>query len=159
MDKQRKAFFHTVFRISILLKGIGGLLELISGFLLFFSSLGSLSRAVINFFSRELIEDRTDIIANLLIGLVQNFSSDTKAFIALYLVIDGLINVGLVVALWRKKQWAYPAAMVALSLFIVYQVYKLFLSFSYYLLFLTLIDIIIILLLRFEYKRRRSAKS
>lgn len=159
MDKQTKTFFHSVFRISILLKGIGGLLELVSGVLLFFSSLDALSRAVINFFSRELIEDSTDIIANFLIKLVQHFSVGTKTFIALYLVIDGLINVGLVVALWRKKLWAYPVAMIALSLFIVYQVYKLSLSFSYYLLFLTLVDVIIILLLRFEYKRRRPAKS
>ena len=157
MDKQRKAFFHRLFKISLILKGIEGFSEFAAGVILYFMSMGALSRDVVMFFRRELIEENTDFIANFLIKLVQNFSIHTKDFVAVYLAVDGLIKLCLVISLWRKKLWAYPVAMVAISLFIIYQVYKLMFHFSYFMLYLTLIDIIIIALLRFEYKRRKSS--
>lgn len=159
MDKQRKAFFHKLFRISLILKGIEGLVEFMGGIILYFMSMGAVSRTVVMFFRRELIEENTDFIANFLIKLVQTFSVGTKTFIALYLIVNGLINVGLIASLWRKKLWAYPAAIVILSLFTIYQVYKLFFSFSYYLLYLTFLNIVIIVLLRFEHKRRRTSHA
>jgi uncharacterized membrane protein len=159
MDRQRKAFFHKLFKVSLILKGIEGLLEFVGGIILYFMSMGALSRDVVMFFRRELIEDNTDFIANFLVKLVQTFSIHTKDFVAVYLAIDGLIKLCLVISLWRKKLWAYPVAMVAISLFIVYQVYKLMFHFSYFMLYLTLIDIIIIALLRFEYKKRRTSNT
>ena len=44
-------------------------------------------------------------------------------FAAIYLLSHGVIKVVLVASLFRELLWAYPAAIVVFTLFIVYQLY------------------------------------
>ena len=61
--------------------------------------------------------------------------------------------MGLVIALWMKKLWAYPLTGIVIVLFALYQVYLLVVTHSLFQLFLTILDVVILLLLRFEYRR------
>jgi uncharacterized membrane protein len=159
MDKQRKKLYHLIFRITLFLKGLEGLIEAAFGFVLYFTSMGTLSRDIVHFFAHELAHDSTDFLANFIIGIVHNFSASIKTFVALYLIIDGLIKLGLVVGLWLKKPWAYPAAIILLCFFVLFQLYKLAFHFSYYLLFITITNIMIILLLGNEYRKAKLKKA
>lgn len=150
MDKD---FLHRLFRISILLKGLDGLLELVGAAIIFTVSSQWITRLAQILFRHELGQDPTDFLAGFLIQSFTNLSVSTQQFVAVYLFVHGAVKVGLVVGLWKNKLWAYPVAGVILSIFIIYQSVRFFHTHSVVLLGLTLFDILIVVLLRFEYRR------
>ena len=150
---------HYLFEISVVLKFLNGVLEVVGGILLFFSTPQSLSRLATTLLTSELLEDPKDLVANTLLHAVQRLSANAQAFASVYLLVHGIVKVGLMIALWNQKLWAYPLASVILVLFTVYQVYLFSLSGSFFQLFLTALDVVILLLLWFEYKRVTHPKS
>ena len=68
-------------------------------------------------------------------------------------LVHGVIKMGLVGAIWRKRLWAYPLTGVVFSLFVLYQVARYVFTRSLMLVLLTAVDIIIIALLPHEYRR------
>lgn len=159
MLKIRKDTLHNLFLIGIIIKCIDGILELIGGFTLLVIKSDSIINIVQTLFQHELVQDPTDLIANYFIQVSHNISVSTLSFAVIYLIIHGSIKIGLFIGLWYKKLWAYPLAAIVLSLLVMYQAIRLFSIHSIILLFLTLVDILIIILLGFEYKRvARSLK-
>jgi uncharacterized membrane protein len=150
---------HDLFRVSIAIKGIDGILEFISGISLMFIKSDFLSNIVQLLFQHELVQDPTDLVANLLIKSTQHLSTGTISFAAFYLIIHGLIKIGIVTSLLFRKLWAYPLGGVVLFIFVVYQVLRVLKTHSLILIFLTAIDILIIALLRSEYKRLLRRES
>lgn len=143
---------HRVFKITTLIKGIYSFLETLIGFLLLFISTNSLFTFFQNLFGTELIEDPHDVLANFFVNNAGTLTNSLKEFIALYLIIHGLIKVGLIAALWLEKPKAYPVAGIVFTLFIAYQIYKYVSSPSWILIFLTVLDLVVIVLIYFEYK-------
>ncbi len=145
---------HKVFIISLILKGFNSLLELLGAFIFLFT--GSVT-AFLSFLIRgELIEDPNDFLATHLQNLLPYFSTHGQLYASFYLFSHGIIKIILVICLLRNKLWAYPATIVALSLFIIYQLYRLSYGFSFILILLTLFDILIIILTWHEYKMMKS---
>ncbi|WP_292471184.1 DUF2127 domain-containing protein [Methanolobus sp.] len=158
MLKNRKEnIIHDIFIIGIIIKGIDGLLELIGGFILISSKSDTISKIIQTIFKHEIAQDPTDLLANYFIQLSNNLSISTISFAAIYLIIHGSIKIGLFSGLWYKKLWTYPLAGILLSFFVMYQLIRFFNTHSILLLFLTLVDILIIILLRFEYKRLKHS--
>jgi uncharacterized membrane protein len=77
-------------------------------------------------------------------------------FAAVYLVWHGVVKVGLVIALLQKRFWAYPAALVAFGLFLVYQLSRYAQTRSAWLLVLSVVDVFVIVITWLEYKRLRA---
>lgn len=150
-DKKRKAL-HQIFIISIIIKGIDGVVESAGGFILLVAKSKNIVAFVRSVFHHELAQDPHDFIANHLIRAFQHLSHGTVVFAAIYLCLHGLIKIGLVTALLYKKLWAYPLAAILLALFTGYEIFRYFFTYSYVLLFLIIVDTLIIILLRFEYK-------
>lgn len=144
---------HYLFELGVSLKFLNGLLEMIGGIFLFFSSPRSLSALADRLLTNELLEDPKDLVANTLLHAVQGLSANAQVFASAYLLVHGIVKVGLVIALWKKKLWAYPLAGIALVLFTVYQVYLFSHSRSPFQLVLTALDVVILLLLWSEYRR------
>ena len=144
---------HYLFELGVSLKFLNGFLEVIGGVLLFFSTPESLSKLAATLLTNELLEDPKDLVANTLLHAVQSLSASTQIFASAYLLVHGIAKVGLVIALWRKKLWAYPLAGVVLVLFTAYQVYLFTHSRSLFQLVLTVVDVVILLLLWSEYRR------
>ena len=65
-----------------------------------------------------------DFIATHLLAWAQNFSVTTKNFYAFYLLSHGVIKLLLVGGLLKGKLWSYPASLILLVLFVVYQLYR-----------------------------------
>lgn len=154
-----KVLIHKLFSVSVSLKGIFALVELISGILLFFINSNLLLKFVYYIFGHELVQDPTDIFVNLLLNLFSNFSGGIKLFFAVYLLVHGIIKLGLIMALWKEKLWAYPLSEIVFSLFIVYQIYRYFQHPSLFLILLTILDIFVIILIYLEYKNFKKIKK
>ncbi len=111
MDEKRRNLVHKVFEIGILLKFIDGIFELIGGMALAWLSPHILKGFVWAITRHELSEDPKDLVANFLIRSAQHFSVSARFFGSLYLFSHGIIKIGLVLSLWRRKLWSYPAQL------------------------------------------------
>jgi uncharacterized membrane protein len=147
---------HRLFAVSVLIKGVDGILETIGGILFMFVSPKALNSLVIFFTAHELSEDPDDWFATTLRHAVNNLSSDTKLFVSVYLVAHGLIKLFLVAGLLREKLWAYPAALWFLSIFILYQSYRFSHTHSLGLLALSIFDLFVASLVWLEYRSQKK---
>lgn len=152
-----------IFWVSLTLKGLDGMLELVGGVLLLIVSpqqIGLLGRILTQ---HELAEDPDDFIANTVLHFTSNLDISTSLFGAVYLLLHGLVKVVLVWAVLRDKLWAYPWMIAFLIAFIAYQSYQIILSFSWGLLLLTAFDIFVVWITWREYgihrARRHPARS
>jgi uncharacterized membrane protein len=152
MSERRTGTVHHLFRIGIYLKGINGILELIGGTLFFFIRPELLNTIVQKFTQGELSEDPNDVIATFLVQSAHRFSIGSEIYGGIFLLSHGLIKCGLVLALFKKKRWAYPLAITIFALFIMYQMYKYSLSHSIWMLTLSLLDLFVIILTWLEYR-------
>jgi uncharacterized membrane protein len=99
----------------------------------------------------KLIEDPRDFIATRLLAWAHTFSIETKNFYAFYLLSHGAVKIFLVIGLLKNKLWSYPASLIALGLFIVYQLYRFFYTHGAGLIVLTVFDIFTMGLVWHEY--------
>ena len=154
--QNRAVVLHEGFEASILLKGIHAMLEIVGAGLMAFVKPESLSSLVRFLTQGELAEDSHDFLASLMVQLSQQYSVSSQRFGVFYLLSHGLLNLLMVLLLWRRKLWAYPAIVVVLCLFIAYQILRWTGTHSLFMVFLTLFDAAMIWLTLVEYKRLRA---
>jgi uncharacterized membrane protein len=147
-EKRIGLYFH----ISVFLKGLFSLLEIIGGVLAFFVPVSYVTNVIVHLAQGELIEDPGDFISIHLTQFAQQLSVTSGTFIAIYLLSRGLVKFALVVALLKNQLWAYPSSLVVLGLFVVYQMYQIATTFSALLVFLTIFDLIVIWFIWKEYQ-------
>lgn len=154
----REHTIHTTFEITLLVKGVHAILEILGGVLVFFINGTYVISTVLTFTQEELTEDPKDILANYLLHASNTFSVGTQHFIALYLLSHGIIKLFLILGLLKKKLWAYPLSILVFILFAVYQLYRYSYTHSPWLLLLTVLDIVIIWLTIHEYRYMKKHK-
>jgi uncharacterized membrane protein len=145
------------FQVSVLLKGVHALIECVGGIAVALVSTNTIRDLVNALTQEELLEDPKDFLATHLLTMAQQFSIGTKQFYAFYLLSHGVVKLFLVAGLLRSKLWSYPASLVVLGLFIVYQLYRFSYTRGLGLIALTLFDIVVMGLIWHEYNlvRRR----
>lgn len=148
---------HHLFNISIIAKGFDGVLETIGGVLLFFISPDKIHSIVQRITQHELSKDHKDIVASYLLNSTSHLTKGVTMFAAMYLLWHGIVKIGLVAALLMKRRWAYPSAIAAFSIFLVYQLYRYSHTHAPELIALSILDLIVIILTWFEYKRLQKA--
>ena len=155
--RRRKAvLLHEGFELGILLKGAHAVLEIVGAVLLWFVRPESLSRLVRLLTENELSEDPRDLLVNLILKASEHYSVSAQRFGVFYLLSHGLVNLALVLLLWRRRLWAYPAVVVVLLLFIGYQILRWTGTHSLFLVLLSLFDAVMIWLTLVEYHRLRT---
>ena len=157
MNAQRKPrLLHFLFYLSVIGKGVDGVLEIVGGALLFFVSPDQIHSFVQLLTLHELSEDPNDQIATYLLNSTHHLSQGVTLFAAVYLLWHGVVKVGLVAALLLRRRWAYPTAIVAFLLFLVYQLYRYSHTHSTGLLALSIVDVVVIILTWIEYQRLQA---
>ena len=146
---------HQIFQVSVLLKGAHALIECVGGIALALISTSTIADFVNRLTQEELIEDPKDFVATHLLGWAQSFSVHAKAFYAFYLISHGAVKILLVVGLLGNKLWSYPASLIVLGLFIVYQLYRFSYTHGAGLIVLTVFDIFLMGLIWHEYQLLR----
>lgn len=135
---------HLVFDVSLWLKAVFALGEIISGVATYFVSKELLMQVVMWATRGEFAEDPHDRIATYLLHTAQTFSVGTREFAAVYLLAHGVVKLWLIVGLLREKLWYYPTAIVVFGSFIFYQLYRYTFTHSILLIFITILDLIVI---------------
>lgn len=149
-----RAFF-----VSLILKGLDGVLELVGGVALLLITPAQITAIVHALTRQELREDPHDLIANWLINYTGTLGVSATVFGAIYLLVHGIVKVFLVVAVLRDKLWAYPWLIGFLIVFIIFQGYELILHVSWGLSLLTAFDIFIVILTVREYRLHRQRRA
>lgn len=154
----RPTLLDRTFFVSLILKGLDGVLELVGGSLLLVVTPAQIG-AIAGFLTQhELSEDPHDLIANSVLHLTGSLNLSVTLFGAIYLLLHGVVKVVLVWAVLRDHLWAYPWLIAFLVVFIVYQGYELVVAFSWGLLLLTAFDIFIVNLTWREYGIHRARR-
>lgn len=160
-ERRSRKLLDRTFFVSLILKGLDGVLELAGGVLLLVVTPAQIGAVVRLLTQHELNEDPHDLIANALLHLTNSLDVSATLFGAIYLLVHGVVKVSLVWAVLRGRLWAYPWLIGFLLVFIAYQGYELVVAFSWGLLLLTAFDIFIVFLTWREYgihrDRRRTA--
>lgn len=146
---------HKAFQFGVALKGLDGLVETVGGIALLLTSKPAIEQLVRLLTQNELSEDPSDFVANLLIRSSQRLSTQTQHFAGFYLLGYGVIKLGMAACLLRGLRWSYPVALVILTLFVAYQIYRIAHTHSVVLLLLTLLDSVIVLLIFREWRAAR----
>lgn len=152
-------YIRTVFRISLWIKAVFAVTEIVGGVIAFFISRQFLVQVASTITQGELNEDPSDLVANYLRHAAHHFSVSTRHFTAIYLLVHGIIKLWLVVGLLRLRLWYYPTALIVFSLFVVYQLYRFSHTHSLTLLFITAVDLVVIALTWHEYRYLRNNRA
>jgi uncharacterized membrane protein len=149
-----------LFRIAVAIKGLDGGVQLIAAVVLFFippALVTQLAHAVV---TRDLLGDPNGTLAAHLQEAAGHFAGgDTRSFAIFYLLLHGLIKLGLVAALLRKIMPAYPVAVLVLAAFVVYELIRAVHTHSIALPFFAALDIVIIVLVIREYLQLRRERA
>lgn len=151
-----------VFEISIVLKGLNGVLEIVGGVALLFINPDQI-RAFLSAITAHAVHAHPHSpIWHWFQHLADALDTKATVFAAIYLLLHGVIKVVLVWALLKEQMWAYPWMIVALVVFIAYQCYDLVVHFTWGMVALTVFDVFIVALTVREWqlhKARRAAAS
>ncbi|HVX91121.1 MAG TPA: DUF2127 domain-containing protein [Candidatus Paceibacterota bacterium] len=142
---------YDFFRVVVFLKGAQGIFELFAGLIVALIPLRAIVALADHFTEGELATDPDDFIATHLHDYAHALSISSKEFAAIYLLLHGIVKLGLALGLLSGKRWAYPAALGVLGLLILYQVYRIWLHHSLLLTGGTLFDCVVFYLIAREY--------
>jgi uncharacterized membrane protein len=108
---------HRTFEVSLVIKGIFGILEIIGGVLAYFVSQHFLLNLILAVTKQEPIEDPNDVVAHYLIQFAQSFSVSSQLFTSFYLLSHGILKVFPIAGLMRRKLSYYPISIFIFTLF------------------------------------------
>jgi len=151
-----KTLLDKTYEIGIIIKGIDGTLELIGGVLVLALSPQAINGTTRFLTQNSLQENPHNFIAVHIVHAGHSLASGHNIFAALFLLTHGLVKVVLVTCLLLNKLWAYPWALGALGLFLVYQAYQLITAPTLSMSLLTVLDIAIIGLIYREWQKVRA---
>ena len=150
---------HQIFEFGIFVKGFNGIWETVSGFLILFLSKETISKLFNWLADKEMFEYPRDFFINFALKFLENLSYSTQTFIAVYILIHGLLNLFLAIQLHRDKIWAYLATISVMVILMFYQVHRIILHHSPVLIFFTTFDVFFIILTWHEYNRKKRAAA
>ncbi len=158
-NKQISRLLHELFEISVVLKGVYGFAEIVLGSIILFFNRHFVVNFLLYFVQGELNEDPTDWIANQILHFSNYITPSSELFIGVYFLTYGVIKLILVYGLLKEKMWSFPTAIVFMTLFGLYEIYRVFHTHSLILTILIVIDAATIFLVWHEYGVRRKTEQ
>lgn len=151
--EDRKAkWFHELFEASLAVKAFFASTETLFGIALYFIGSDRVVALANRFTLHELSQLQPGLVSRIFNHATNGLTIDTVHFYAIYLLSHGIVKLAMVLALFLRAMWAYPASMVLLGFFIVYQIHRYTQTGANTLIALSLFDAVMILLIWREYK-------
>lgn len=154
-------WFEMLYKMSIGVKGVDGLVELVAGLLLAFSP--GVLHAVLSGIAGEAGGHPGQVhhfVAEHIARLDDDLVKSGLGFLVFFLIGHGIVKLALVYCLLKHIVRAYPWALGVLVLFLVYQLYVLVQDISSIGMWLvTLLDALIIWFVYEEYKKLKWQKG
>jgi uncharacterized membrane protein len=145
-----------VFKISLYLKSLNAVLEILGGVFLLVISPDTINNWARALTEGELSRDPRDFIASHILKTAHHLTGASLTFGAIYLLSHGIVKLFVIVQVLRGKLWAYKALIVVLGIFVAYQTYRMAVKFSLSMLLLTIFDLLIIYLTAKEYQKHTA---
>lgn len=142
--------------IGIAIKGFDGAVELIAGILLWVAP--GLLHTVLQSLLGEARESNSRMMHFVAYHIARTDADLLRSglvVVIFFLIMHGVIKIGLVVALFKKWHWAYPWAIGVLGLFLAYQVYVFVKHPTISMAIFSLLDAVIIWLVYKEYREQK----
>ncbi|HEX7369609.1 MAG TPA: DUF2127 domain-containing protein [Rhodanobacteraceae bacterium] len=143
---------HRAFVLGMLFKGIDGLLESGGGVALLLISKSRIDQWADWLAQLEFGSGFLATVAHHVSHAADHFNAGAQQFAIIYLLAHGAVKLALVAGLLRGVRWVFPVALVVLTGFIAYQLYRLTVSMSWMLAALSLIDAIVVALIWLEWR-------
>jgi uncharacterized membrane protein len=158
--RKPRELLHQLYRASVIIKGIDGILEIVGGFLLIFFSPLAITKTILFLARIELTRGSGHHLLIYFYQIASDFSLHRRHFYSLLFLSHGAIKLVLVGGLMRNRLWAYPTTMAIFTVFVFYQTLEIYSSPSILLVVITVVDVFVVLLIGREYyKVRRSEIS
>ena len=155
METEEKTL-HQLFDVSILIKSALAFLETMGGISVFLVSSNFIFKFVNIISFGELTETPIDSLSRYLLNVMHGFSGGAKVFVAIYLLLHGIINLIIITGLFKKKIFAYHTSFIVFVIFAFYEVYRYIFHPNIYLIVLVIFDSITVWLTWKEYERLKK---
>ncbi|MBI3572009.1 DUF2127 domain-containing protein [Candidatus Kaiserbacteria bacterium] len=149
----------SLFGFGLVLKAIEGALEIVGAFIVLIVPSMFVVRVIEFVTAGELAADPNDFVAIHLRSLAHSFAVHSHYFIALYLVLHGVVKLALVLGVAAGKRLAYPLFILALGVFGSYEAYRGIVTGNLLLDFFAVLDTVMILLTAYEYRAQLAHSS
>ncbi len=152
----KQKFWHELFEAGVGLKAFNSVWEILAGSLLLSHVHGVLTRWLVSVSNATMFGyQHTAPMAHFVGNQAQHLAVDsTRIFVGAYLLFHGLVNAFMAYYLFRNRLWAYPVAVVLVSLFFIYQLYHLYHVPSWTLGLVSIFDFVFIILTWHEYQHQ-----
>jgi len=144
------------FDLALWLKAVNGALEVLGAALILVVPPPLVLKIVEFLTGGELAQDPDDPIFSALHDAAASFAVHSHYLLALYLFLHGAIKLLLVIGIFRGIRLAYPLFMIALAIFGSYEAYRGILRHELLLLVVAVLDVTLLVLTAYEYRRRYS---
>ncbi len=155
MRTQNEKTIYELFRVSIWVKILGSLFEMIAGVAIAFIPSTFVMNAAL-YLTQGNTDDADDFLTRELLSAAHSFSVSNALLVGGYVFARGLVQLLLSFALLRNKLWAYPLLLLVLLILILTQLYAIYLSHSILTGLITIVDMITVYLVWHEYSIARS---
>ncbi len=156
----KQKYWHELFEAGVALKAFNSVWEIAGGLLLLTRLHSWLSHLIVVATSYVLVGERHEFIVHLLDTQLQHLNVvSTRTFVGIYLLFHGIMNAFLAYNLYRNRLWAYPTMIVFISIFFVYQLYRLMHTHSLTLLAVSIFDILFIILTWHEWRHQAHKRQ
>ena len=150
MAKQ-SPLLHGVYLTAILLKGFDGAIEALAGLILAVTGPERIYEWVIRLTAPELTGHHPALHA--IRSGATRLAESSHEFVVFYLLVHGLLKLGIVVALLRGGgRWLFPIASLILAGFVAYMSWRLTIHWSGWLLGFALFDLLTLTLVLNEWR-------
>jgi uncharacterized membrane protein len=151
MNDGNEKTIYELFRVSIWLKALGSMGEMLAGISIAFIPSTFVLHTALLFAQGDIDGDSDDFLAHGLVSAAHSFVRSNNLLIGVYLFIRGLVQFLLVLALFKNKVWAYPLLLLVLLILVITQGYAIYVSHSIVASVITVIDLITMVLVWHEY--------
>ena len=148
---KRPPLLHYAYLAAILVKGFDGAIEALAGLILAITGPERIYEWVIRFTAPELTGHHPALHA--IRSGATRLAESSHEFVIFYLLVHGLLKLGIVVALLRGGgRWLFPIASLVLAGFVAYMSWHLTMRWSGWLLGFALFDLLTLALVLNEWR-------
>ena len=148
---RRAPLLHYAYLVVILIKGFDGAMEALAGLIIAVTGPERLYEWVIRLTAPELTGHHPALHA--IRNGATRLEESSHRFVIFYLLVHGLLKLGVVIALLRGGgRWVFPAASLILTGFIAYMSWRLTIHWSDWLLGFALFDLLTLTLVLNEWR-------
>lgn len=147
----KEKWIFSLFEGSLLIKLINAIWEMALALFILLDK--DLKDSILSLVARQIENGRHLFLAHHAESILSPISRGTLLYISIYFLGQGIIKIFLIIGVFKKKHWAYPASMYAFLAFVFYQIYRFNHTHAPLLIVFSLFDLFTIWLIHHEYER------